>query len=87
MAAPSSAGRSGGEHWVRPPVVARELPSSSTAKWRFRVLAVLLLAVVVFVVVKVFLQLSDVTGGEDPGIGGLPPVRAPLVAQQVPAAR
>ena len=57
------------ETWVRPPVVAAEPPSRALATWRYRAVAVLALVVVVAVFVLLFLTFSDVTGGEDPGIG------------------
>jgi hypothetical protein len=59
------------ERWVRPPVVAAELPSGRLALWRYRVVSLLLLAAVAAAVVLLFLKFSNVTGGEDPGIGGL----------------
>lgn len=54
---------------MRPPVVAAEPPSKALATWRYRALALAALAVVVAVFVLLFLKFSDVTGGEDPGIG------------------
>lgn len=57
------------EHYVRPPLIARELPSPAAAAWRFRVVALLLLALLVAAVVALFLHFSGVTS-EDPGIGG-----------------
>ncbi|MFN2538360.1 MAG: hypothetical protein ABR549_09435 [Mycobacteriales bacterium] len=57
------------ETWVRPPVVATEPASKKLALWRYRIVAALLLLIVVFLVAKLFLTFSDVTGGEDPGIG------------------
>ena len=66
------------ESWVRPPVVPSEAPSKAVATWRERAVAAVLLLVVVYVVARLFLQFSDVTGGEDPGIG--------ISRPQVPAA-
>ena len=57
------------EHWVHPPVVAAEPSSQRGALWRYRVVSLLLLLAVAVVVVLLFLRFSDVTGGEDPGIG------------------
>ena len=57
------------EQWVRPPVVAAEAPSARAALWRYRLLAGLLLLIVVVAVGWLFLRFSNVTGGEDPGIG------------------
>ena len=57
------------ETWVHPPVVASEAPSRSAAAWRYRAAALLLLVLVTAAVVWLFLKFSNVTGGEDPGIG------------------
>lgn len=58
-----------GEQWVRPPVVAAEASSATAARWRFRAVAVLLLALVAALVVALFLHFSGVTS-EDPGFTG-----------------
>jgi hypothetical protein len=68
------------ESWVRPPVVPTEAPSKAFANWRYRVVAAVLLIVVAYVFVKLFLQFSDVTGGEDPGIGISRLERSPVSA-------
>jgi hypothetical protein len=70
------------EQWVRPPVVAAEPPSKTAALWRYRVVSLLLLLVVAVAVIWLFLKFSNVTGGEDPGIGLRPPapVSAPVSA-------
>jgi hypothetical protein len=70
------------EHWTRPPVVATEAPSARAALWRYRVVSLLLLLLVAGGVIWLFLKFSNVTGGEDPGIGLSRP--APV---QVSAAR
>ena len=57
------------ETWVRPPVVAAEARSSRAAAWRYRVVSLVLLLLVAVLVVWLFLKFSNVTGGEDPGIG------------------
>ena len=57
------------ESWVRPPVVAAEPRSRKVALWRYRVVSLLLLLLVAVAVVWLFLKFSNVTGGEDPGIG------------------
>lgn len=59
------------EEYVRPPVVASERPSTAAARWRFRVVGVLLLLAIGLVMAWLVIQLSGVTGGENPGIGGL----------------
>ena len=58
------------ERWVRPPVVAREAPPAWIGVWRFRLVALLLLAVVVLVAVFVFRQLTG-ANAQDPDIGAL----------------
>jgi hypothetical protein len=61
------------ERWVHPPVVAAEPRSPKAALWRYRVVSLLLLLLVAIAVVWLFLKFSNVTGGEDPGIGLKPP--------------
>jgi hypothetical protein len=61
------------EHWVRPPVVAREATPAWRARWRFRLVALLLLAVVLAGGVQLFRVLSGATA-QDPGIGSEPAV-------------
>lgn len=61
------------ESWVRPPVVAAEPRSPKVALWRYRVVSLLLLLLVAVAVAWLFLKFSNVTGGEDPGIGLRPP--------------
>ena len=58
------------ERWVHPPVVAREAPPAWIAVWRFRLIALVLLAVVVLVAVAVFRQVTG-ANAQDPGIGAL----------------
>lgn len=55
------------ERWVRPPVVAREPPPAWRAAWRFRLLALLLLALLVAAGVQAFRVLSGATA-QDPGV-------------------
>jgi hypothetical protein len=57
------------EQWTRPPVVATEPPSRRAALWRYRVVSLLLLLAVAAAVLWLFFTFSNVTGGEDPGIG------------------
>ncbi|MFP5219680.1 MAG: hypothetical protein ACLGIG_08080 [Actinomycetes bacterium] len=69
-----SAGRrsaGGREHWTRPPVVPREPAPAWRATWRYRLVALLLLALVVAGTVQLFRVLSGATA-QDPGIGTLP---------------
>jgi hypothetical protein len=76
------------ERWVRPPVVAAELPSRRLALWRYRVVSLLLLVAVAVAVILLFLRFSNVTGGEDPGIGGLtPPAVTPMGRLTDPSGR
>ena len=55
------------ERWVHPPVVAREAPPVWIAVWRFRLLALVLLALVVLVAVLVFRQVTR-ANAQDPGV-------------------
>ena len=55
------------ERWVRPPVVAREAPPAWRAAWRFRLLALLLLALLVAGGVQLYRVLSGATA-QDPGV-------------------
>ena len=59
-----------GEQDVRPPLVPREAPPAWIAVWRFRLLALLLLALLVLVAVLVFRQVTG-ANAQDPGIGAL----------------
>jgi hypothetical protein len=56
---------------VHPPVVAREAPAPWIAAWRFRLLALVLLALLVLVAITVFRQFTG-ANAQDPGIGALP---------------
>jgi hypothetical protein len=58
------------EEYVRPPVVAAEAPSATAARWRYRVTATVLLLLALAFFTWLFLVLSGVTGGENPGISG-----------------
>jgi hypothetical protein len=62
------------EDYVRLPLVPRERGSVALASWRFRVGALIALALLVAAVVWLFLHFSNV-GAEDPGLGGA--LRAP----------
>ena len=55
---------------MRPPVVAREAPPAWIAVWRFRLLALLLLALFVLAAVAVFRQVTG-ANAQDPGIDAL----------------
>lgn len=61
------------EQYVRPPLVAAEPPSPVAALWRFRLVAAVLAVLALVVLAWVFLSLSGVTNGEDPGLGALEP--------------
>lgn len=56
-----------GERWVRPPVVAREPAPAWRAVWRFRLIALLLLALLVAGGIQLFRVLSGATA-QDPGV-------------------
>lgn len=58
------------ERWVHPPVVAREPAPAWIAVWRFRLLALLVLALLVVVAFVLFRQFTGATG-QDPGVGAL----------------
>ena len=58
---------------MHPPVVAREAPPPWRARWRFRLLALLLLALLVAAGFQLFRVLSGATA-QDPGIGADPAV-------------
>lgn len=59
------------EEYVRPPVVAAEAPSPTAARWRYRLVGLALLLVTLVLLTWVLLVVTGVTGGENPGIGGL----------------
>ena len=63
------------ERWVSPPLVPREPAPRWVAVWRFRLGALLLLALLVLAVVLLYRQLSG-ANAQDPGIGALPPAPA-----------
>ena len=67
------------ERWVRPPVGAREAPPAWRARWRFRLLALLLLALLVAAGFQLFRVLSGATA-QDPGINA-----APATSTRLPA--
>ncbi len=55
---------------MSPPVVAREAPPAWIAVWRFRVLALVLLAALVVLAVVVFRQVTG-ANAQDPGIDAI----------------
>ncbi len=55
------------ERWVRPPLVPREAPPAWHAVWRFRIVALLLIAVLVWLGVLLYRELSGATA-QDPGV-------------------
>lgn len=58
------------ERYVRPPLLAREAPAAWVAVWRFRLIALVVLALVVLLAVVVFRQLTGATA-QDPGLDAL----------------
>ena len=58
------------ERWVSPPVIAREAPPAWIAIWRFRLLALVLLAALVVLAVVVFRQVTG-ANAQDPGIDAI----------------
>ena len=63
---------------MRPPVVAREPAPAWIAVWRFRLLALLLLALLVLVAVLLFRQFTG-ANAQDPGVGASPVTDAPAL--------
>jgi cytochrome bd-type quinol oxidase subunit 1 len=55
------------EHYVRPPLVPREPPPAWIAVWRFRLLALALLALLVLLALLLYRQLSG-ANDQDPGL-------------------
>ena len=60
---------------MRPPVLAREAPPAWIGVWRFRLLALLVLALLVLAGFLVFRQVTG-ANAQDPGVGALPLVVA-----------
>lgn len=58
------------ERWVSPPVIAREAPPAWIGIWRFRLLALVLLAALVVLAVVVFRQVTG-ANAQDPGIDAI----------------
>ena len=59
-----------GEQYVRPPLVPREAPPAWHAVWRFRLAALLLLALTVLIGYRVFQYFSGATA-QDPGLSSM----------------
>lgn len=59
------------EHWTRPPLVPREPPPAWIARWRYRLVALLVLALLVAGTVQLFRMLTGATA-QDPGVGAAP---------------
>ena len=59
--------RGAAEHYVRPPLVPREPPPAWRAVWRFRLLALAVLAVLVLLAVLLYRQVSG-ANDQDPGL-------------------
>ncbi len=66
------------ERYVRPPLLAREAPAAWIAVWRFRLVALVMLAVLVLLAVLLFQQLTGSTA-QDPGVGALSTLTATLL--------
>ncbi len=58
------------EQYVRPPLFAREPAPAWIAVWRFRIVALVVLALLALGVVLLFRQLTG-ANAQDPGIGAL----------------
>lgn len=59
---------SSSERYTRLPLVPREPPAPWRAAWRYRAVAIVLLALLAFGTVRL-MQALTASGGEDPGIG------------------
>ena len=69
------------ETYVRPPLIAREAPTYKLAIWRYRIIALLVLLVLIIAVGYAFLKISGY-GSEDPGFtGGLRAVQVLTAAR------
>lgn len=64
------------EQYVRPPLFAREAKPAWIAVWRFRVFALIVLALAVLAAVLLFRQFTGATA-QDPGIGALASMATP----------
>jgi hypothetical protein len=62
------------EHYVRPPLVAREAPAPWIALWRFRLTALALLILVLVLGYDAFEHLSG-AASQDPGLSSLRSLR------------
>jgi hypothetical protein len=60
-----------GESYVRPPLIAREAPSDAFARWRFRIMAIIVLLTLAALVGYGMIKALGI-GNEDPGFGGSP---------------
>ena len=58
------------ERWVHPPVVAREPAPAWIAVWRFRLIALVVLALLVLAAVALFRQFTG-ANAQDPGVEAL----------------
>lgn len=64
------------EQYVRPPLYAREDKPAWVAVWRFRLFALIVLALAVLAAVLLFRQFTGATA-QDPGIGALASTATP----------
>ncbi|MCW2606288.1 MAG: hypothetical protein JWO60_981 [Frankiales bacterium] len=65
------------EHYVRPPLVPREAPAAWRAVWPFRVVVLLLLALLTVGFAYAYSALND-TAAQDPGLDASAPAVVPL---------
>ncbi len=65
------------ERYVRPPLVAREPTAAWLVLWRFRLVALVLIALVVLLGFRAFQHLSGASD-QDPGVGAAAVVVSPL---------
>lgn len=69
--------RPSSERYVRLPLVPREAPAPWRATWRYRAVAVLLLAALTLGAVRL-MQALTVASGQNPGMGGPVPTGSPV---------
>ena len=74
-----------GERYVRPPLLAREPAPAWIGVWRFRLLALVAVALLVGLGVLVFRQVTG-ANAQDPGVGALHPGVGALPAASAGAA-
>lgn len=70
------------ETWVRPPLLGQEAPPRWKALWRFRLVTLVVLALLVLALVAGYQELTG-ANAQDPGISDTPDAPAPLRVPQL----